>query len=77
MKKLVRNMARYRMFEKHLQFVRAGKYDVAHYMLRLLNGHECTVEADDIPGVLFELEAERCGCRIAYSNDYHTATISI
>ena len=77
MKKLVRSMVRYRMIEKHLRFVREGKYDVAHYMLRLLNGHVCTVEVDDIPGILFELEAERCGCRISYSKDYKTAYISI
>ena len=77
MKKLVRSMVRYKMIEKHLRFVREGKYDIAHYMLRVLNGHVCTVEVDDIPGILFELEAERCGCRISYSKDYKMAYISI
>ena len=77
MKKLVRNMVRYRMIEKHLQFVREGKYDVARYMLRLLNKRECTVGMNDDAGWIFEIEAEKCGCRISYSRNYSIARISI
>lgn len=77
MKKLVRNMVRYRMIEKHLQFVREGKYDVAHYMLHLLNKRECTVGLNDNAGFVFEVEAEKSGCRISYSRNYSRAYIRI
>ena len=77
MKKLVRNMVRYRMIEKHLQLVREGKYDVAHYIIRLLNKRECTVGLGDDAGYVFEITAENCGCRISYSRNYNLAHIRI
>lgn len=77
MKKLVGNMVRYRIIEKHLQFIREGKYDVARYMLRLLNKRECTVGLNDDAGFVFEIEAEKCGCRISYSRNYNRAYIRI
>lgn len=77
MKKLIRNMVRYRMIERHLRFVREGKYDVAHYIIRLLVNRECTTGTEDVAGILFELEAEKVGCAISYSKDYKTAYIRI
>lgn len=73
---LKKNLIKYRLIEKHMEAVKAGRYAEGRYLLRLLRKHSLNVGCGDNAGFAVEIIAEECGCRIRYTRNYNVAVLT-
>ena len=72
---LKKKLVKYRLIEKHLEAVRAGRFEESRRLLWLLRKHSLSVGLGDDAGFAAECTAEECGCRVYYSRNYNVATV--
>lgn len=73
---LKKNLIKYRLIEKHMEVVKAGRYEEGRRLLRLLRNHSLSVGCGDDAGYAVEIFAEECGCRIRYARNYNVAHVT-
>ena len=75
---LKRNLVKYRLIEKHLEAVRAGRYEEGRRLLTLLRKHSLTVRLENVADYAVEIAAAECGCRVRvrYARNYNVAHVN-
>ena len=72
---LKKNLIKYRLIGKHLEAVKAGKFEEGRCLLYLLRKHTLSVGLGYDAGYAVEIIAEECGCRVRYSRNYNVAHV--